>query len=295
MHPAPSVIVFTVLSGFGFGLMFWLGLGATYAHGWGAFWLCLLAGGTAVIGLLASTFHLGNPQRFLRALTQWRSSWLSREGIVSIAALTFFALYGAMWVFTGLRLSIMGGVVAGLAVVAVFCTAMIYAQLKTVPRWNTALTPLKFLLFSLGLPAIFVGLYPLALGYFLAVAVVQVLHWRAGDNGLAGRGHSPESATGLGGIGKVRLLEAPHSGPNYLMKEMVFRVGRARAKNLRLVTIGAGFVLPSLILLLFGLDGQMALPLVIIAVVSHAIGMTASRWLFFAEADHAVSLYYGHR
>ena len=27
MHPAPSVIAFTTLSGLGFGLLFWLGMG----------------------------------------------------------------------------------------------------------------------------------------------------------------------------------------------------------------------------------------------------------------------------
>ena len=294
MHPAPSVIAFTTLSGFGFGLMFWLALGASDATGWGAFWLCLLAGITAVAGLVASTFHLGNPQRALRAFTQWRSSWLSREGIVAVATLIFFALFGAMWVFLNIRLSIMGGVVAGLAVVTVFCTAMIYAQLKTVPRWNTALTPLKFMLFALGLPAIFVGLHEIALAHFIALAVVQILHWRQGDTGLAGRGHSPETATGLGHLGQVRLLEAPHSGPNYLMKEMVFRVGRSHAKTLRRVTLIAGFAIP-ILALLFGLGGPLALPLAVIAVVSHAIGILASRWLFFAEATHAVSLYYGHR
>ncbi len=36
-------------------------------------------------GLIASLFHLGNPQRAWRALSQWRSSWLSREGVMAIA------------------------------------------------------------------------------------------------------------------------------------------------------------------------------------------------------------------
>ena len=35
--------------------------------------------------------------------------------------------------------------------------------------------------------------------------------------------------------------------------------------------------------------------LLILAAVSHLAGMLAERWLFFAEAEHAVSLYYGHR
>ena len=77
MHPASSVIIFTVASGLGFGLLTWLGLGLPNANGWAAFWYYALGFALAGGGLLASTFHLGNPQRFLKAFSQWRSSWLS--------------------------------------------------------------------------------------------------------------------------------------------------------------------------------------------------------------------------
>ena len=85
MHPAGSVILFTVASGLGFGLLTWLGLGLPDVRGWLAFFYYALAFALAVGGLLASTFHLGNPQRFLRAFSQWRSSWLSREGCLAVA------------------------------------------------------------------------------------------------------------------------------------------------------------------------------------------------------------------
>ncbi|MFN4130419.1 MAG: DmsC/YnfH family molybdoenzyme membrane anchor subunit, partial [Paracoccaceae bacterium] len=87
MHPAPSVILFTVLSGMGFGALAFLGLGLVRPEGWGAFALWGLAYGLAVGGLLASAFHLGNPQRALLAFTQWRTSWLSREAWAAVAAL----------------------------------------------------------------------------------------------------------------------------------------------------------------------------------------------------------------
>lgn len=294
MHPATSVIIFTTLSGFGFGLIFWLGLGATSVTGMTAFVFCLLAGLPAVIGLIASTFHLGNPQRALKAFTQWRSSWLSREGIAAVVTMVLFALYALLWVFFDTRLAWLGVLASIAAAVSVFCTAMIYAQLKTVPRWNTALTPLLFMLYALALPAMVAILPELALGYLVVLAIVQWLHWRRGDEGLSARGHTPESATGLGNIGQVSLLEAPHSGPNYLMNEMVFKVGRNRAQQLRMVTIGLGFVLPILIVLLW-LGGPFSHWLIILAVLSQFAGTMASRWLFFAEAQHAVSLYYGHR
>ena len=39
----------------------------------------LIAYALASGGLIASTFHLGHPERAIKAFTQWRSSWLSRE------------------------------------------------------------------------------------------------------------------------------------------------------------------------------------------------------------------------
>ncbi len=40
-----------------------------------------LALGLIAAGLLSSTGHLGRPERAWRAFSQWRSSWLSREGV----------------------------------------------------------------------------------------------------------------------------------------------------------------------------------------------------------------------
>ena len=99
MHPAPSVILFTTLSGAGFGLLFWLGLGLPAPTGWAAFGYFVLAYLLAVGGLIASTLHLGHPERAWRAFSQWRSSWLSREGVSAVAALLVMAVYGAGLVF----------------------------------------------------------------------------------------------------------------------------------------------------------------------------------------------------
>jgi len=108
MHPAPSVIIFTTFSGLGFGLLFWLGIDATAPTGWVAFVFFALAYIMAVGGLLASTFHLGHPERAIKAFSQWRTSWLSREGICAVATLLIMALYGAGLVFAGAQWSILG-------------------------------------------------------------------------------------------------------------------------------------------------------------------------------------------
>ncbi len=95
MHPALSIIVFTTLSGLGYGLAAVLGLGLLdpSAIATKAAYVCSIA--FIVAGLLSSTLHLGNPQRALRAFSQWRSSWLSREGVMAI--ITFAPLLWSAW------------------------------------------------------------------------------------------------------------------------------------------------------------------------------------------------------
>lgn len=290
MHPAPSVIIFSTLSGLGFGLLFWLGIGHPAVTGWVAFVFFAIAYALAVGGLLASTFHLGRPERAAKAFSQWRSSWLSREGVASVAALLVMALHGAGLVFLGESWVLLGWLGAALSLVTVHCTSMIYAQLATVPRWKTPLTPLLFLALSLGGGALLAGQVTAALVLLPVAGAVQVLWWVRGDKALATSGTDMASATGLGGIGTVRAFEPPHTGTNYLLREFVFHVGRKHAAKLRLIALGMGYVLP-VVLLLLPFHHVLAL----FAVVGHLAGVAASRWLFFAEAEHVVGLYYGKR
>ena len=291
MHPAPSVILFTVLSGAGFGLLTFLGLGAITPTGLIAFGFFTLAYALAVGGLLASTLHLGNPKNALLAFTQWRTSWLSREAWLSVLALVFMGLYALGAIFFGTHIRFIGVIGAALSVATVLATAMIYTQLKTVPRWNQWPTPLLFLAFSLSGGAILANQPRLAAVLLLATGAVLILHWLQGDSQFAARGSTMETATGLGAIGRVRLLEPPHSGQNYLMKEMVYVVARKHALRLRWIALGLASALPALILLIFPASHLAAL----LAIVSHLVGAFAGRWLFFAEAEHVVGLYYGKR
>lgn len=307
MHPAPSIIVFTTLSGIGFGLMAWLGLGLGPDGFWFAFLACGLALGFACIGLIASLWHLGNPQRAWRALSQWRSSWLSREGVASIATLTVFGLYALLWVVFGLRTPWLGLPAAVLSVVSIVCTSMIYGCLKSVPRWSKPPTSPLFVALGLAGGALVVaalaplsgpaGPAPTWLAAIMVLAATVVwLVWsrKARDTRLDADGSTPETAIGLPGIGRVRLLEAPHTSPNYLMKEMVFRIGRKRANALRRLALALGFALP-LAAVALALAVPSLWPLLLVAVLVHLAGVAASRWLFFAEAQHVVGLYYGER
>ena len=291
MHPATSVILFTTLSGIGFGLLFFLGLGMPLVTGWLAFAFFAVAYLLAVGGLLASTFHLGHPERALKAFSQWQTSWLSREAWAAVGTLLVMAAYGAGLVFWGRHLQILGLLGAALSLATVYCTSMIYAQLKTIPRWNIPLTPVLFVSLSLAGGALLSGAGFLALVLLMTAGCVQIAYWVVGDNRFAQSGTTIESATGLGHIGSVRAFEPPHTGTNYLLREFVHVIGRKHASKLRIIALALMVLAPSL-LILGPFNHLLAL---LLASLAHLAGVCVSRWLFFAQAEHVVGLYYGKR
>lgn len=289
MHPAPSVILFTALSGLGFGLLAWLGLGLPAVTGWVAFTFYFIGYALAVGGLLSSVLHLANPKNAIKAFSQWRSSWLSREGIMAILSLSVIAIHAIGTIFFATRLPAIGALGTGLALVTVFTTSMIYTQLKSVPRWNTPLTPILFQLWALGGGALLAGQFSAAAILLAILGIMQVLAWMQGDARGATGDSTIETATGLGRIGKTRLLESPHTGQNYLLKEMAFTVGRKHALKLRVIALLCAVVLPVALIAIFPATHALALPVI----AFHLVGLLAARWLFFAEASHVVRLYYG--
>lgn len=305
MHPASSVIFFTVFSGAGFGLLVLLGFATMAESDASTAFLVVhfgLAFGMAVAGLVSSTFHLGHPERAWRALTQWRSSWLSREGVLAVATLTLGGLYALLWTFFDAPIAPLGWITAVLALLTVWATGMIYAQIKAVRLWYRMLTPLCYLLFALaGGMLLFLMLHAGFFGeagpFLSSVTMVLLLFaWAAKVFWwYTGGGDAPVSttgtATGLGKIGKTRLLEAPHTSSNYLLNEMGYQIGRKHAMKLRWIAIGLGGALPIFLILMARATGGDVIWL-IFAVVAHLAGMLAERWLFFAEAEHAVMTFY---
>lgn len=289
MNPAPSVILLSTLSGLGFGFLAFLGFRVLLPSGWAAFSLWGLGYGLATAGLFAATFHLGNPKNALKAFTQWRTSWLSREAWTSVGALVLLAPVALSdWLGLGLPRAL-GWAGAVLALGTVFTTGMIYAQIKAVPRWHHWLTPVMFLAFALAGGAILAGLAvaPLAL---VGVGGVLLAGWRVGDGAFARAGQTMGTATGLDRIGTPSVFEPAHTAGNYLLREMIFVVGRTHAAKLRWIALVLASVVPALVLLLpLGWAG------VAVAGVLHLAGALAARWLFFAEAEHVVGLYYGAR
>lgn len=289
MHPAPSVILFTTFSGLGFGLLFWLGLGQPAPTGWVAFAFFALAYAMAVGGLLASTFHLGHPERAYLALTQWRTSWLSREAIAAIATLLTGGVFALLRIWD-ISAAPLGWLVSLGCLATVFTTAMIYTQMRTVPRWRHWTTPALFLALSLAGGAILANRGSAALVLLALAAVLQLAAWITGDMRLQQSGTTLGTATGLGDIGRVRAFLPPHSGSNYLLREFVYVVGRRHALQLRAIGLILTFGVP-IPLIAAGLGHITAL----VAVLAHIAGVLCLRWLFFAQAEHVVGLYYGKR
>jgi DMSO reductase anchor subunit len=311
MHPALSIVLFTTSSGAGFALLILLGVGVplgllppSESFGFAALAIAtMLAAG----GLFSSVFHLGRPERAWRALSQWRSSWLSREGVFSVLTFLPAAIFGVGWVFfgvTGGLVGLCGILAAALAATTIYCTGMIYASLKPIHQWHNRWVVPNY--FALGLTS---GLLILdfllrlwaARPWDMAVLTLAVVfaawwtkerYWRFIDTTSAQS--TVSSATLLGTRGKVRTLELPHTEENYLLKEMGFRIARKHSMRLRRIARFAGFALPALLTflaLLFG--GALAVVAAGLAVGSAALGVVVERWLFFAEAKHTVTLYYG--
>jgi DMSO reductase anchor subunit len=343
MRPTFSIICFTVLSGIGYGTWFlfglamlvgpiceppWIEKGLLVVHCRGlypdpvGFLLAFLLVG---VGLLCSLGHLGKPLRAWRALSQWRSSWLSREGV--LALLTFvpatvllvdllIALLAHLlqenlqaspgWlVVDGFAWRMCGAALAFGSFATVYCTANIYSSLKPIRAWRDSRVVPGYLLLSLlggtllltasGTlfaaiePGWRVPLFAGVLGLAIVCAWLKLGYWRAIDALPApDAGH----ATGLSSLGEVRSFEAPHTEENYLTHEMGFVLARKHARKLRRIALIFAFLLPGLLALSALVVPAIGMPAAWLALAAGITGLFVERWLFFAEARHAVIAYY---
>ena len=310
MHPAYSVIFFTTASGAGYGLLILLAVfgitGVLPPDRWLGVVSFGLALGLITFGLFASTFHLGHPERAWRAFSEWRTSWLSREGVASVAAYLPALAFAYFWVIET-SISVAAGLltIAG-ALATLHCTGMIYASLKPIHAWHNrqvvpnylALATATGLLLLNALAEIFGRNRPvIALVTVFALFVAFFLkrtYWRFIDTT---RGPATvESATGLGRFGSVRLLDAPNTQENYVQAEMGYRIARKHAAKLRRIVFLTLFLAPLVLVLLgMGQPPAIAIPCAVLAALAACAGVLIERWLFFAEAKHAVTLYYGAR
>jgi len=321
MHPAFSVLLLTTLIGAGQGLFLALYTGQVYAlarllPAQGAdFYVggSVLALALLVLGLVASFFHLGRPERAWRTATQWRTSWLSREVIVLPAVLVLVALYGlahaggltAPW-FTlagmvPVDATLVLGLLASLAVYALYvCTAMIYASVRFLPEWHSPLTVANFILLGMASGFMLAAAYaagrgaPLVTFYGLWAVIFTLL-------GLVTRGASllrlhritPKSSLRTAiGVRHQALVQIAQGAPAGSFNTREFCHGRSPAtlRRVKVLFLLLVFPLPVVLIALgHGLESPLA-PLLAFGV--QYLGLLAERWSFFAEARHPQNLYY---
>jgi DMSO reductase anchor subunit len=308
MRPAVSVILFTVLSGAGLGLFSllatvqlvgWASAPGATMHLIGG----LLALALVAAGLVSSTFHLANPRNAWRAVARFRTSWLSREGVLALAffpiALSYLAAVHFEW--PGVLQAALGLAGIALAWAILFSTGMIYACLRTIPQWHNRLVPAAYLVNG----HLSGGLILLALaaadarpigGYavlvLIAAAITAAIKWRYyRDYGMVGNGtHSLASAIGMT-TAQAKLLDAGHTHRTFLTHEFVFRLGRERSLLLRRLFFVLSVFIPTAVLALGVADARV---LGLTALVC-LVGLLIERWLFFAEAQHVVRLFHGQQ
>jgi sulfite dehydrogenase (quinone) subunit SoeC len=310
MKPAGSILLLTTLTGFGYGLLAWVGAYGCLGLLRGATELAMAAVALglllASVGLAASVLHLGRKERAWRAFSQWRSSWLSREGVGAVltypVAICFVAALRVSG--DGVETRLLAAAVVVMSLGTVFCTAMIYASLKPIRQWHNPHTAPDYLIYAAFSGALLLALlHAAALGrpgpaglIAATLAAIALLakhaYWRHVDaqTPLA----SLAAAIGLARDTEVRPLDAPHFTENYVLREMGFAIARRHSAKLRRIALALAFAVP------FGLSVLASFSIVplaatAVALVCAALGLLAERWLFFAEATHVSALYYGRR
>jgi DMSO reductase anchor subunit len=310
MHPAFSIIFFTVASGAGFGLVtitiaFHLMGGLIGLPTWGILSAMALGVALAGLGLLSSTLHLASPQNAWRAFSRFRTSWLSREGVFAVLFFPIVLVYMIGLLLsdgTGYWWSQLAGVVSLiLSVATVFTTGMIYASLRTIPQWNSPLVPANYLLLSFAsgsvllaaVTAVFGGAIQIITIVALCATVVSALT-KSVYYFWIGKPQGPTINSALGVTrSRIQMLEPGQSSDSFLNKEFSFEAAVEKILRMRWAVYLLAFLLPLLMLILV-LYTDIAIFAVIVPILMLA-GLIAERWLFFAEARHVVNLYYGRQ
>lgn len=236
-----------------------------------------------LLGIAASTMHLGRPRYAFRAVIAWRRSWLSREiiavGVYAVLTAAFAATVatGALALGRGLGL-----VAAAVGLFGVFCSSMIYAVTER-PFWSLPRTATKFSLSGavLGLP----------------LALLAELLARDATNGVS----SLDLLTAIVAVGTAKLavdastlLSLRSRANTPLRRTALLMTGElSRWTKHRFAWGAAGVVLPGLVYLVQSQSASAALDSASAAspqvVASIAAGLTAAfvgelceRYLFFA-------------
>jgi DMSO reductase anchor subunit len=310
MRPAFSVVFLTTLCGAAQGQFLTLVLIEAIARATGtpvpsAFYVvgAGLSVVLGVLGLFASFFHLGHPERAWRAIAMWRTSWLSRECLALPLFLAFAFAYGVAHAF-GLGGTLAIGALGALASVALFvCTAMIYACLRFLQEWASPLTLVNFALLGCAsgctlatacaawlAPELIVWLAPCACALTLAGCATRIASLVR--NARLKPKSTVQSATGIRQT-KVEQKSRGFTASAFNTREFFHGQSHGMLQAVKFGFLIAAFAVP------FVLTGAGALARTSTAAVAlgaafviQYAGLVAERWFFFADARHPQNIYY---
>ena len=310
MNPAFSVVFFTTLAGAAQGLVTALAISELAGS---AISRAVLAIGIVValvllvIALGASFLHLGRPARAWRAVLMWRTSWLSREVIVLPAFIALVALWLVLRVDG--PVGPWGSTILPMLIVATslllwYCTGMIYACIKFIQEWAHPLTLANYTLIGLASGLV---LFTLLVGFGGPPELVRpAASWAFALTVIAGTvrvvsiarnarlrpASTLQSATGIRGP-RLSQQSMGMTGGSFNTREFMHGKTLAFLARIKYFAVGAGFVVPSLLLLPAILRGSdSANGWLLAAALVQFVGVLAERWYFFAQARHPQNLYY---
>lgn len=302
MHPAWSVILFTVLAGLGQGLFVML----VRASGSGISPHLLGMAGLAstvllCVGLACSFLHLGHPLRAWRAVAMWRTSWLSREVIVLPITVAVVAAWSLAQLAGSVHAQWLGLLGVALCFVLWVCTGMIYACIRFLREWAHPLTLVNFILLGwMSGATLFAALGELLPGFsanplWLSAATALTVAGACARLASLGRNRmlkpvsTPQSALGVRAA-KLKQMSQGATGGSFNTREFFHGKSALVVRNVRWIAVWLAFALP--LALLVAARYQPGACLVALAALSQVLGLLAERWLFFAQANHPQNIYY---
>jgi DMSO reductase anchor subunit len=307
MRPQLSIILFTTLAGMAQGLLFFIALLNIEAPVLSAPFIAILALPVSFVlltlGLIASFFHLGHPERAWRAAMMWRTSWLSREvialpAVMALTAITFFFVISGMvpaWLWAALLISTLA---------LWICTAKIYQCIRFIQEWSHPSTLSNFILLGLtsgGLLLEFLLMLwndpsvPLGMGlisganFILLFLALNLKLWIWRRNQQLKPKSNLASATGIKG-NNIRQTSMGFMGGSFNTREFFHHQTDRVISNIRKIILLMAYIGP-MILLAFSMNSP-SVAQIAFALFIHYIGLLAERWMFFAEANHPQNLYY---
>lgn len=310
MQPAFSVIFLTTLAGAAQGLF--LALYATELAGFGQLTQQELHGFLAtgsvvalilsVLGLFASFFHLGHPERAWRSAAMWRTSWLSREVIALPVFMGGLFVY-AVAQFMGLAAitPVVGALTAVACLTLFVCTAMIYASVRFLQEWASTLTLVNYFLLGCasGLTlatalAAVEGVGALISPYATAAIALTLLAWITRSAALVRNARlKPKSSLQSAiGIKHPRIVQKSQGfmGGSFNTREFFHGRTGDMLRSVKWSFLVLVFPVP-VVLLAWGMSSA-SVALLSAAFVFQYLGLLAERWFFFAQANHPQNLYY---